>query len=308
MAVILTGSVLYTCKVKIAVDAAGENSPITIAAAVASDANGHRLQGVTGNPGSVNVVVTQSATVTRTATTTPTPTPCAGDCGSDDKVTIEELIRGVTIALGDAHLSECRSFDTSGDGQVTVDELIAAVSNALYGCGVFTPTPFPTRTPTPSATRTRTSTPTITATPRRVHVDVGSGRGMPGGTAVVTVSLDPSGSGVAGTANEITLSTYVLDLNPGDCRVASTTGKSLVASVVSEFSGRKTLRFFLQSSENRNLIPGGPLYTCTFHIKASSLPGAYALTNGNILAFAPDGSEVGDVVGGDGILTVSLVP
>jgi hypothetical protein len=59
---------------------------------------------------------------------------CAGDCGADGEVTVNELIVGVNIALGTATLAQCNSFDTNTDGEVTVNELIGAVNNALNGC------------------------------------------------------------------------------------------------------------------------------------------------------------------------------
>jgi hypothetical protein len=49
-------------------------------------------------------------------------------------VTVDELIKGVNIALGVAAVEDCSAFDTSDDGSVTIDELIAAVNNALTGC------------------------------------------------------------------------------------------------------------------------------------------------------------------------------
>jgi hypothetical protein len=50
-------------------------------------------------------------------------------------VSIDELIRGVNIALGARQVSDCLNFDRNRDQQVSVDELIAGVNNALYGCG-----------------------------------------------------------------------------------------------------------------------------------------------------------------------------
>lgn len=79
---------------------------------------------------------------------------CAGDCGDDGVVTVDEVITGVNIALGTTAVAQCRIFDVSGDSLVTVDEVITAVTNALNGC----PTAQPTVTPTqPSATPTPTS-------------------------------------------------------------------------------------------------------------------------------------------------------
>ena len=90
------------------------------------------------------IIATQNAaigcpgmpTFTPKPTATPTARPsCVGDCNGDHEVTIEELIKGVNIALGALPLSDCPSFDSSGDGTVTVDELIRGVNNALNGCG-----------------------------------------------------------------------------------------------------------------------------------------------------------------------------
>ena len=47
---------------------------------------------------------------------------------------MDELIKGVNIALGSTSVDACASFDASGDGAVTIDELIAAVNRALNGC------------------------------------------------------------------------------------------------------------------------------------------------------------------------------
>jgi hypothetical protein len=85
-------------------------------------------------------------------------TSCIGDCGGGGEVSIDELIVGVNIALGNQSLTSCPAFDGNGDGQVTIDELISGVNNALNGCS----TPRPTLTPTP--TLTATMTPTVTPT------------------------------------------------------------------------------------------------------------------------------------------------
>ncbi|MBI4514976.1 MAG: hypothetical protein HY699_04060 [Deltaproteobacteria bacterium] len=60
--------------------------------------------------------------------------PCPGDCDSGGTVTVDELVRGVTIALGSAALGECPAFDMGLDGSVTVDELVLGVNAALNGC------------------------------------------------------------------------------------------------------------------------------------------------------------------------------
>jgi hypothetical protein len=60
---------------------------------------------------------------------------CTGDCNGDGSVKVDELVKGVNIALGTTGLDQCASLDTSGNGIVTVDELVKAVNNALTGCG-----------------------------------------------------------------------------------------------------------------------------------------------------------------------------
>ena len=47
---------------------------------------------------------------------------------------VDELVKGVNIALGLLDVSECEAFDRNGDGSVTVDELVAGVNYALNGC------------------------------------------------------------------------------------------------------------------------------------------------------------------------------
>jgi hypothetical protein len=59
---------------------------------------------------------------------------CVGDCDQNDRVTVDELVTGVDIALGVYPIDRCRAFDLGGDDRVTVDELATAVSNALDGC------------------------------------------------------------------------------------------------------------------------------------------------------------------------------
>lgn len=73
-------------------------------------------------------------TETPPPTDTPTVVPCVGDCTGDDQVTVDELVRGVNIALGNAPVEECTALDADGSGTVTVDELVRAVNNALQAC------------------------------------------------------------------------------------------------------------------------------------------------------------------------------
>jgi hypothetical protein len=73
---------------------------------------------------------------------------CVGDCNGDDRVTVDEIIQGVDIALGTLGSDTCAVvmngqvvgvlFDANSDGRVTVDELLQAVDVALNGCIVGT--------------------------------------------------------------------------------------------------------------------------------------------------------------------------
>lgn len=64
-----------------------------------------------------------------------TPPPCIGDCTGNRVVTVDEIIRGVRIVLGELPLSNCPAFD-SGSGTVGISNLVAAVNNVLHGCPV----------------------------------------------------------------------------------------------------------------------------------------------------------------------------
>lgn len=70
---------------------------------------------------------------------------CAGDCDGDLIVTVDELVLGVRIGLGDLAVDACQTLDANGDEQVTIDELVRAVSLAIAGC-------FPSPTPSPQTT------------------------------------------------------------------------------------------------------------------------------------------------------------
>lgn len=95
-------------------------------------------------------------------------TACVGDCDGDERVTVDEIVRGVVIALGTEAVDSCVAFDSNDDEQVTVDEILTGVRYALDGCpAVATPTPpaLPTSTPSPPPdTATPTAPPTGTAT------------------------------------------------------------------------------------------------------------------------------------------------
>jgi Cohesin domain len=132
-----------------------------------------------------------TATPTRTPTKDPTLVACVGNCNADPVVSIDELVRGLNIALGVLPLDACGAFDANGDGRVTVDELVNAISNALYGCGVAPPTS------TPTATLTRTATTTATVTSTRTASVTSTATRIP--TFTPTPTINPRCASIAGT-------------------------------------------------------------------------------------------------------------
>lgn len=64
---------------------------------------------------------------------------CAGDCDADASVSVNELVRGVSIALGRVPTDDCAALDVDAGGTVSVDELVGAVDHLLHGCGAITP-------------------------------------------------------------------------------------------------------------------------------------------------------------------------
>ena len=59
--------------------------------------------------------------------------PASGDCNNDGRVTIDELVVAVRIALGDRNAPACANADADGDGRVSIDELTQAVRVAIRG-------------------------------------------------------------------------------------------------------------------------------------------------------------------------------
>lgn len=61
------------------------------------------------------------------------PQVCAGDCGADGAITVDEIVRLVNIALGSAPPASCAQGIAS-TGAVDIAAIIEAVNNALNGC------------------------------------------------------------------------------------------------------------------------------------------------------------------------------
>jgi len=77
-----------------------------------------------------------------TAADTPPAAPlvgggCVGDCNGDGHVTVDEIVTGVNIALGNVDVLTCENYEANGP--VTVYVILTAVSEALNGCPVAVP-------------------------------------------------------------------------------------------------------------------------------------------------------------------------
>jgi hypothetical protein len=115
---IADGTVIYRCRVSIPLDADLGTYPVVISNVIVGDLQGNPISGVVGVSGEVSVL--QPA--------------CAGDCDGNGMVTVDEIVRIVSIALGTAGIDTCRNADIDHSNSVTVDEIVTAVSNALNGC------------------------------------------------------------------------------------------------------------------------------------------------------------------------------
>lgn len=67
----------------------------------------------------------------------PTPRPigaCVGDCNGDGRVTVDEIVRGVKMALNELVIEPGCGFDRDGNDAITVDELVVGITSLLRGC------------------------------------------------------------------------------------------------------------------------------------------------------------------------------
>lgn len=59
---------------------------------------------------------------------------CVGDCDRGGSVTVEEIVRLTSIALGETPVASCPAGDSDNNGAVTVDEILRAIDAVLFGC------------------------------------------------------------------------------------------------------------------------------------------------------------------------------
>ena len=55
------------------------------------------------------------------------PITQTADCDGDGRITINEIILGVNMALNTQPLDQCPTFDRNFDEQINVDELVGAI-------------------------------------------------------------------------------------------------------------------------------------------------------------------------------------
>jgi hypothetical protein len=185
------GSTLYVCSINVQGGAASGKHPLDMSGVVVSDPTGQPLDAAASD-GTVVVA-------------------CVGDCNLDSQVTVDEILKGINIALGNVSLTACSTLDANHDGAVTIDELLAAVAAAVNGCVPPPPSPTPTATltltasPTPSMTPTSnptnsatvTATPTATNTPTPTPPPTDTETPVPTDTATGTPTSTASPTGTA---------------------------------------------------------------------------------------------------------------
>jgi len=97
-----------------------------------------RITGFDPTPTPTRPTPTPTSTSSSTPTATATPTPhCPGDCNRDGKLTIDELMTSVDVALDVLPITACPSVDLDHDAAVEVNELTAVVDALLSQCGRF---------------------------------------------------------------------------------------------------------------------------------------------------------------------------
>jgi hypothetical protein len=88
----------------------------------------------------VTVAVVSVIARAPTATAAPSET-CVGDCDGSGRVSIDEVVAMIGIALENAPLDACAAGHVANRTAVRVDEIVASVHHALHGCSGPPPTP-----------------------------------------------------------------------------------------------------------------------------------------------------------------------
>jgi hypothetical protein len=117
----------YSCLLRVGIDTPPGDYPIRTVTAALYDHDGQVLEPLTTRDGVITITDPAGST------------GCLMDCNDDDRVTVDEIILGVNIALGITPLNRCPLADANGDNQLTIDELISALRALFHGCYMSVP-------------------------------------------------------------------------------------------------------------------------------------------------------------------------
>ncbi len=59
---------------------------------------------------------------------------CSGDCDQSGTTDIAEVVRGISIAVGQQSIEACEAMDANRDGRADVSEVVLSLNNSLGGC------------------------------------------------------------------------------------------------------------------------------------------------------------------------------
>ncbi|MBI4516696.1 MAG: thrombospondin type 3 repeat-containing protein, partial [Deltaproteobacteria bacterium] len=203
---------------------------------------------------------------------------CAGDCLGDGEVTVDELVVGVNIALGNQPLSTCERFDRTLDGEVTVEELVYAVNNALNGCFAWSGAPQSPGGGTPDGP---TGGDAISGeTGLTGTVQIGTASGARGSTATVAISVAGGADTVSAAQLDLlfdsaTFGTPTCTIDPR--LIDHSLSTSLPADPPAP-AGQTRLRLLALDMSSAATFGDGIVASCTFPISGNAAPGVYPLT------------------------------
>jgi hypothetical protein len=125
----LADGLVYGCVLRVANDTPPGDYPVRTVSAALHDRDGNALEPLTAHDAVITVTDPASST------------GCLMDCNNDNRVTVDEVVLGIEIALGKSRggLKRCPLADATGDGLITIDELITAIRAMLYGCYMSVP-------------------------------------------------------------------------------------------------------------------------------------------------------------------------
>ncbi len=112
---------------------------------------------------------------------------------------------------------------------------------------------------------------------------------------------------MVGTANDFTYDPDAFSLDLASCLInpALVGLKELLVSEIGSTATTRTVRAVVSDTGGGTTIPDGALYSCTFGIPCTTLPGTYRVANGNQEAYDVAGVTL-PTGGTDGLLVASV--